>query len=176
MRGIVQLMLPASALILCWLIGGVSAYGLQDPITVTLAARTEIVLAAPKDLYSNTLLEDETVLLKVVEEVKAQDRVVIARDAEARARVKTAKPPASFGRGGELVLEFVEVTAVDGQKIDLEGEYRARGEGRRGTAAGLSILLGPLGGKYQEGRPARIKAGEKMTALTSTEAIIEVKP
>ena len=148
----------------------------EAPQKVTVPADIEVTVAPRKDIYSNTVVFDERIGLEVVDEVKINQHVVIARGSIVVARITVAKPPASYGRRGELELEFIEVTASDGSKIALRGEYRVKGEGRGGTAAFLSILGGPLTGRLSEGTPARLKSGTKLKALTEKEATIEVKP
>jgi hypothetical protein len=149
----------------------------QDaPHKVTVPANLEVIVAPRKDIYSNTVVFDERIGLEVVDEVKINQHVVIARGSIVVARITVAKAPASYGRRGELGLEFIEVTASDGSKIALRGEYRVKGEGRGGTTALLSILGGPLTGRLSEGTPARLKTGTKLKALTEKEATIEVKP
>jgi hypothetical protein len=148
----------------------------QDaPQKVSVPANFEVSVAPRQDIYSNTVVFDERIGLEVVDEVKINDKVIIARGSIVVARITVAKPPASFGRRGELALEYVEVTATDGSTIALRGEHRVKGEGRGGTAALLSILGGPLTGRLSEGTPARLKAGTKLKALTEKEVTIEVK-
>jgi hypothetical protein len=144
---------------------------------VTVPANLEVIVAPRRDIYSNTVVFDERIGLEVVDEVKINQHVIIARGSIVIARITVAKPPASYGRRGELALEFIEVTATDGSTIPLRGNHQVKGEGRGGTAALLSILGGPLlVGRLSEGTPARLKTGTKLKALTEKEATVEVKP
>ena len=143
---------------------------------IVIPAGTEVIVSPAKTVFSNTVVEREILEMVVVDDVQVNGRLVIQKGAIASARVAIAEPPASFGRRGRLVIEMINVTAINGSKIDILGEHSGNARGRGNTAAILTILAGPLGGRRIEGSPARIESTTRLKATTEREVTVEIKP
>lgn len=108
---------------------------------VTLKKGTLVTMRFNQNISSDNLREGQTVKMDIDQDVRVDDRVVIATDRFATIVVKENRPQGSMGRPARLVLEGNFATAVDGQTIELEGTWQPRkGIGSQGIAWTSTIL------------------------------------
>jgi hypothetical protein len=148
---------------------------------IIIPAGAEIMILTKTDLYSQTLIVGERLTFEVASDVIVNGRKVIAEGAPVEVVVTMATPRKSFGRRGKLGISAEAVTAVDGQKIKLQGALNKQGDSRTGRTAILYILGGLLlvnlnddlhGGR--SGVNARINAGTEIKVVTAEEKSVSV--
>jgi len=94
------------------------------------------------DVYSNAKVSAEVVAI-VDSDIKSDNgtEVLIRRGTpiEVNAQIQKAR---GVGKPASVKFNFVSTTAVDGQKIRLQGAYNKVGDSRRGVALGVGLGVG----------------------------------
>ena len=132
---------------------------------LTLPANSEILLRMSEELTTKggQAKEGQMFRLTVVHDVKVNGQTVIPMGTPATGEVTWKTGRAVFGKSGkmEIALRYVD---LDGQRIDLAGEYRQEGEGDTLAAVGAVVLAAPL--LVITGKSAVIPRGKEMMAHT----------
>ncbi len=125
-----------------------------------LNSGTPIKLVMTHEVNSSTHKEGDQFKLTVMEDVKANDIVVIPRGTPATGEVTWRTGKGAFGKSGKMEFSISSID-VDGQQIPVTGDYRQEGEGNT-IATGVGILaVGPLAG-FITGKRARVPAGREL--------------
>lgn len=131
---------------------------------------TPVRLRLTRNLSSADAQVGETVDFEVLEDVKVNDVVVIARGGTALATVTEAQPKRRLGRGGKLNVNIDHVRLVNGQKVALRAVKEAKGSGKGGTVTGAvvatSIVFFPAAPLFLllHGKDITIPKGTEITA------------
>lgn len=140
---------------------------------ITIPDGTEFDVLTTEEISSKTAAENDPVNFKVAEDVKINNRVVIAKDTLVKGLVANVEQRGHLGKGGKLGLRVESTTTVDGQKVKLRA---AKGKGDTdtvGSTIALSLLISPLF-LLRRGNHAVIKPGTKIKVYTDEEK--KVKP
>ncbi len=107
--------------------------------------------------------EGQMFRLTVVHDVKVNGVTVIPMGTPATGEVTWKTGRAVFGKSGkmEIALRYVD---LDGERIEIAGEYRQEGEGDTLAAVGAVVLAAPL--LVITGKSAVIPRGKEMMAHT----------
>ncbi len=126
---------------------------------------TEIKVSVIDEINGNKVAEGDPLTFKVVEDVKINDKIVIAKDTIAKGTVSAAKKNGMMGKGGTLSIRVESTQTVDGQKLNLRSAKSGDGGNNTGSTVALTVLFGPLG-LLRYGKVARIRAGKILTTYT----------
>lgn len=141
---------------------------------VTIPDGTELTVVTLEEITSKTATEGDPLTFKVDEDVKVNNRVVIARGTLVKGVVANAKKNGRMGKAGALSIRIESTTTVDDQKVKLRASKGKEGDDKTGTTVALVVLFGPLG-FLKKGKDAKIKEGTKIKAFTDEEKKIQVK-
>jgi hypothetical protein len=139
-------------------------------MTITVPEGTEISAVTTEKLSSKTATEGDRVALRVDEDVKVDNVVVIAKGSMVRGQISDAKSAGRMGRGGKLNLRIESTTLCDGQRINVRSTKVKSGDDATGTTVALTVLFGPIG-LLKKGKDAEIAEGTRITLFTD-----EAKP
>ncbi|QZD90520.1 hypothetical protein K3148_03760 [Qipengyuania aurantiaca] len=133
--------------------------------TVVLPANSEVLLRMSEELSTKggRVKEGQMFRLTVVHDVKVNGVTVIPMGTPATGEVTWKTGRAVFGKSGkmEVALRYVD---LNGERIELAGEYRQEGEGDTLAAVGAVVLAAPL--MVITGKSAIIPRGKEMMAHT----------
>ena len=132
---------------------------------VVIPDGTEFTVVTTEEISSKTANEDDPINLKVMEDVKINGQIVIAKDTLVKGVVASAKKSGMLGRGGSLGIRIETTTTVDGQKLKLRSAKGKEGDNKTGTTVALVVLFGPLG-FLKKGKNAIIKPGTPIKVFT----------
>lgn len=141
---------------------------------VTLPDGTEFTVVTTEEITSKTATEGDPLTFKVLEDVKINGQIVIAKDTLVKGVVSNAKKAGMMGKGGNLGIRVESTTTVDDQKIKLRSSKGKEGEDKTGTTVALVVLFGPLG-FLKHGKNAKIKVGTQIKVYTDEEKKIQIK-
>jgi len=140
----------------------------------TLPDGTEFTVVTTEEISSKTAAEGDPLSFKVLEDVKIDGQVVIARDTLVKGVVAQAKKAGMMGRGGSLGIRVESTTTVDNQRLKLRSSKGKEGDDKTGTTVALVVLFGPLG-FLKHGKNAKIKPGTEIKVYTDEEKKVEIK-
>lgn len=137
--------------------------------TVSVPKGTLVKVALEVDLNSEKNEEGDPVPYVVLEDVRVEGILVIAKNARGEGRIAKIRRRGAFGRPGRIEIDFGTVEAVDGTPIPLTMGERAIQENKAmAYAVGASIaglaIFGPVGavaGVFIQGEPARVEKGKE---------------
>jgi hypothetical protein len=136
--------------------------------TVAIPDGTDFTVLTTEELSSKTASENDPVNLKVSEDVKINNQVVIAKDTLVKGIVSDVEQRGHLGKGGKLGLRVESKTTVDGQKIKLRASKGKADAGNVGSTIALSLLISPLF-LLRRGNHAKIKSGTLVKVYTDEE-------
>jgi PEGA domain-containing protein len=131
---------------------------------------TPVLLELSHDLSSADASEGNRVEFEVIEDVKVNDAIVIAKGAIAFGTITMVKHSRRLGRGGKMDMAIETVKLVDGARAPLRAVKKARGGGEAGDIAGsmaASVFFFPLFTPFflmMHGSEIRIPEGTEVTA------------
>lgn len=140
---------------------------------IVLDDATPIKLRIARNLSSADAKTGDTVDFEVLEDVKVEDRIVIAKGATAIGSITNAEAKRRMGRGGKLdvMIEFVKL--ADGEKAALRGAKDLKGGGHTGgMTTGIvatSLIFWPAAPLFllMQGKDITIPKGTEITAYTN---------
>jgi len=151
-------------------------------VPVTYAA--EVIIPDGTTVYLSTL---ETVIGKksqtavgdivparVWRDVIVDGQIVIKGGTPAVVQVASIKGRFIFGVKGNMSLEAVQTSTVDGQTVYLTGGYKKEGKGRMGWSLGLGLLI-VWPALFVPGKAAELPAGTVVDSFTSGSATVNIK-
>jgi len=134
---------------------------------------TEFEVLTTEEISSKTASENDPVNFKVAEDVKINNRVVIAKDTLVKGIVANVEQRGHLGKGGKLGLRVESTTTVDGQKVKLRAAKGKADTGTVGSTIALSVLISPLF-LFRRGNHAVIKPGTKIKVYTDEDKKVKV--
>jgi hypothetical protein len=149
--------------------------------TVNVPDGTEIEIQLKTNVSGEELKVGDVVDFEVVRSVQVNGWTIFERDANARARITTAKRAGHWGKAGKLEWAMQDVTAADGSHVPARFTQRSIGESKGGTVAvaavATTVFLGPVGLLWglKKGKPAIISAGNRYTVFVHGDAKIKGK-
>lgn len=111
---------------------------------VKLHDGTVVVLKLMETIEGGEVAEGQGVMLQVMLDVKADDRVVIKAGTRAFGTVTKSKDRQIIGMAGEVHLLISHTMAVDGQRVSLRGAIKKKGREKFGLSLGVGLFLCPL--------------------------------
>jgi hypothetical protein len=160
-------------LLLAFLSAPLAAARAQDAGEVAVPEGTELTAATTEALSSKTSTEGDSVTLKVVEDVRVNGQVVIAKGALVKGVIVKAKKAGMMGRGGQLQLRVESTTTADGQSVKLRSSKGKSGDDKTGATIALVVLFGPVG-LLKHGKQAEIKPGTEIKVYTDEAKQVKV--
>ena len=140
---------------------------------------TPVRLRLNRNLSSADSRVGETVDFEVLDEVRVNDAVVIARSASALATVTTAQPKRRMGKGGKLDVNIDHVRLVNGEKIALRAVKETQGGGHGAAMTGgivaTSLIFFPAAPLFlfMHGKDVTIPKGTEITAYVNGEITLD---
>lgn len=137
---------------------------------------TPVRLRLNQNLSSADATVGAPVDFEVLEDVKVDGRVVIARGGVALGTITEARPKRRLGRGGKLNVNIDHVRLVNGEKVALRAIKEAKGAGKGGTVTGAvvatSIVFFPAAPLFllMHGKDITIPKGTEITAYINGDA------
>jgi PEGA domain-containing protein len=150
----------------------------QSPALV-LEDGMPVLLELSHDLSSADASEGNRVEFEVIEDVKVNDAIVIAKGAVAMGTITMAKHSRRLGRGGKMDMAIETVKLVDGARAPLRAVKKARGGGEGGDIAGsmaASAFFFPLFTPFflmMHGNEVRIPEGTEVTAYVQGPIVLD---
>jgi hypothetical protein len=135
---------------------------------------TEFTVVTTDEINSKTASEGDPLTFKVLEDVKIDGQVVIAKDTLVKGVVANAKKAGMMGKGGTLGIRVESTTTVDNQRLKLRSSKGKEGDDKTGTTVALVVLFGPLG-FLKHGKNAQIKPGTQIKVYTDEEKKVAIK-
>jgi len=135
---------------------------------------TEFTVVTTEEISSKTAAEGDPLTFKVLDDVKIDGQVVIAKDTVVKGVVANAKKAGMMGKGGSLGIRVESTTTVDNQRLKLRSSKGKEGDDKTGTTVALVVLFGPLG-FLKHGKNAQIKPGTQIKVYTDEEKKVAVK-
>ena len=133
---------------------------------------TPIRLRLTRNLSSEAATTGDKVDFEVLDELKIDNVLVIARGAKAIATITDAEHKKRMARGGKLDLAIDYVRMVDDEKVTLRAVKETKGGGHVGAmTAGIvatAIIVWPAAPffLFMHGKDATIPEGTEITAYT----------
>lgn len=126
---------------------------------VVIKAGTSVAVEVMENLNSKLNSTGETVHLRVVEDVKVGNVVVIPKGSSATGKIGETKASQSVGRGGEIEFYVLQVSAIDGQPVSIDKDtLGSEGRQRTGATVGYTLLFG-IPGLLAKGRQGVVLRG-----------------
>ncbi|HUB52914.1 MAG TPA: chitobiase/beta-hexosaminidase C-terminal domain-containing protein [Terracidiphilus sp.] len=132
-----------------------------------LHAGTALRLVTDSEVNSKTAQVGDAVVLKLDEDLKAGDSIVVAKGAEVDATVSAVDRKGHFGAPGDITIEVHAIKAGN-LTIPLSGTETLEGVDKTGTVRDISPIPGlGVGALFIRGKDAEIKPGMVLTASVS---------
>jgi hypothetical protein len=147
----------------------------QTPGPLVLHDGTPVRLRLTRNLSSADVNTGDTVDFEVLEDVKVDDVLVIARGATAIATVTQAQAKRRMGRGGKLDITIDYVRIVNGDKVALKAVKETSGGGHTGAMTGAivatSLVVWPAAPffLFMHGKDSTIPKGTEISAYVNGE-------
>jgi hypothetical protein len=145
----------------------------QLPNSFILLDGTPIKLRLGRNLSSADAKTGESVDFEVLEDIKVDGEIVVARGATAIATVTFAKPKGRMGKGGKLDITIDYVRLVSGEKAALRAVKETKGGSKTGTMTGAMVATGILFFPaapfflFMKGKDISIPKGSEVTAYVN---------
>ncbi|HZE70012.1 MAG TPA: hypothetical protein VE135_10870 [Pyrinomonadaceae bacterium] len=147
---------------------------------ITVPDGTALEVEVAYTVSSADVEEGTPISFNVVQPIKINGVIVIARGARATARVTKAKKGGSWGRAGQLAWTMQDVIAVDGSRIPLQFGKSTKGDSKGGTVATAMVVTGliflpaaPLWG-FKKGKDAKVPAGRRFDVMVHGDTVVNV--
>lgn len=140
---------------------------------------TPVKMRIGKTMSSADAKTGETVDFEVLDDVKVDDVVVIARGSTAMGTVTQGKPKGRMGKGGKLDITIDSVRLVSDEKVALRAVKETKGNGKTGAMTGAivasSILFFPAAPFFllMKGKDITIPKGTEITAYINGEITLD---
>ena len=142
--------------------------------TANLENEHKIPLRLIEGIDSSKLQKGEIIEFEIAEDITIDKKLVIPKGKKGKMRVTEVQSPGQFGRDGSIKVEFLDLRAIDGTKIDFKRpnrefiEQRSRqlaiGAGLLGTIV-FSSPLGAAVAYFVPGNHVIYEPGSKITVL-----------
>ena len=164
----------AKSILTCVLVTVTTCYA-QDAQAFLLHDGTPVRLRLNRNVSSADAQVGESVDFEVLDDVKVNDTLIIARGATALATVTEAVPKKRMARGGKLNVNIDSVRMVNDEKIALRAVKEGSGGGHTGAMVGgmvaTSIVFFPAAPffLFMHGKDITIPKGTEITAYVNGE-------
>ena len=144
---------------------------IAPPPPGSLLDGTPVKLRLAQTISSADAKTGQEVPFEVVEEVRLNDIVVLAKGATAIATVTNAEPKKRMGRGGKLDMSISYARLVDGEKLALRAVKEGKGGSHTGAMTGAmvatSLIVWPAAPffLFMKGKDISIPAGTEITSF-----------
>ena len=151
----------------------------EEPVSVPDGTEVEVQLT--NNASGEELKVGDVVDFIVLKPVQVNGLTIFEKDAQARARITTAKRAGHWGKAGKLEWAMQDVLAVDGNRVPARFTQRQIGDSKGGTVAvaavATTVLLGPVGLLWglKKGKPAIIPAGNRYSVFVNGDTKIKGK-
>ncbi len=140
---------------------------------VVLKAGTSIPLELVSPLSSKSVQAGEMVDFRVLDDVKADGKTVVAAGSIAKGQITRLEKRGLLGDAGELEVAVKSVNAVDGTTVYLSGNSLSdEGKSKLGISIVLTVLC--LFGFLMKGGNAEIAAGAQVQATVASNVEINL--
>jgi hypothetical protein len=162
----------------------ISIFGICKSASATeirIEEGTPVRLKLKETINSSTAQSGQIVTFEVVEEIKIDNRVVIAEGAPAWGTIVEAEAKKSLGRGGKLAFRVEYVKAVDGTKIPLRANSVSKGNGKSVTTgalvAGTAVVFFPAAPLFLllKGKDVGIQKGQHFDSFVDGNKVVQIK-
>jgi len=150
--------------------------------SVSLAAQmkleegTKVTLSLEEQVSAKSAGENQHVIFRVVDDVKAADlqTVLIKAGTKADAEITDVEEPGKIGKPGEMTIRLDKTTAVDGTRVRLRGSLNKEGSNRIVVSAILTALFFPLGLLFLliKGGDAKANSGLRVTGYVDQDVLV----
>ncbi|MBI2191758.1 MAG: hypothetical protein HYU36_07225 [Planctomycetes bacterium] len=141
---------------------------------VVLKAGTSIPVEIVENLNSKLNSPGETVHLRVIEDVRVGQALVIPKGFPATGKVGETKASQSVGRGGEIEFYVTHVKAIDGQQVATDKDnLGSEGRQRTGATVGYTLLLG-IPGLLAKGRQGFVLRGTQYDVAVKQDTEVDL--
>jgi len=150
------------------------------PVKVTIPDGTAVEVELTSNVSSEAVEPGTIVDFSVVQTVKQDGLVVIARGAPVRGRIVQVKKARHWGRAGKISWAAQDVWAVDGSRIPVRFTKEAEGGGSSGKVAvaivATSVVFWPAAPVWglHKGKPAVMPAGQRFLVYVHGDCVVEV--
>ena len=151
--------------------------------SLKLEDSTPVILRTKQDLSSATAKVGDRVPLRVVNDIRVADLIVIPKGADAWGLITAVQPRARKGRPGKLDLAIQSVQLLTGTNVPLRAEQHSEGKSRDvGTMADLpntAIATFGMGvpievfSMLEKGRDAYWGVGTRFTAYVNGDVVLD---
>ena len=151
---------------------------------VNVPANTLVKISLVTPINAKELKKGDIIKFKAAEDVIENDMLLITAGALGEGEVTDVSQAQNFGRDAKINIDFKDMEAVDGTKIDMTlGEEAKENMEQMGMAAGASlagmIILGPIGiigGAFVKGKNINLPEGTEMYLQTEKDCSIYAIP
>lgn len=151
---------------------------------VNVPANTLVKISLVTPINAKELKKGDIIKFKAAEDVIENDMLLITAGALGEGVVTDVSQAQNFGRDAKINIDFKDMEAVDGTKIDMTlGEEAKETMEQMGMAAGASlagmIILGPIGiigGAFVKGKNINLPEGTEMYLQTEKDCSIYAIP
>jgi len=148
------------------------------PATVVLHDGTPVRLRLSRNLSSADAKTGDSVDFEVLDDIKADDVLVVARGSSALGTVTEAHPRGRMGKGGKLDVTIDYVRMVNGEKAALRAVRESSGGGHQGAmTAGIvasALIVWPAAPffLFMHGKDSTMPKDTEITAYVNGEISI----
>lgn len=151
---------------------------------VNVPANTLVKISLVTPINAKELKKGDIIKFQAAEDVIENDMLLITAGALGEGEVTEVSQAQNFGRDAKINIDFKDMEAVDGTKIDMTlGEEAKENMEQMGMAAGASlagmIILGPIGiigGAFVKGKNINLLEGTEMYLQTEKDCSIYAIP
>lgn len=133
---------------------------------VQVPSGTRVMLAFAETVDPQYKSMGDKVMLRVVNDVMVDGKVVFKAGASAYGEVSVANKKGNIGKAAEIGVVLKSVTAVDGTEVPVSAQKYVKGEDKVTTAIVVAVLLCILG-LLIKGGGASITEGTTVDAMTT---------
>ena len=140
---------------------------------VKLPNTSVVVVKSTEEIDAKNARAGQEFIFAVAADVNVDGHTLISSGAPVIGTVANAEEQGAIGKGAKLSITLRSVTAVDGQNVQLTGDFVASGDSKTGEKVALGVIICPLL-LLGKGKPAVIASGTQVRALTVGDYNIKV--
>ena len=151
-------------------------------VNYLIPAKTVVLLTLDTTVSSKTAVPGDFFQLKVAQDLKINNQVIIPAGTPATGEVIHAQKAASFGKPGELLVT-VRYIDLNGQKIKMRSFVPVQGKSNSNaamtTSVALAVSVAPVVGMFAgfiRGGQIEMPANTNVQALVAADSIIAPLP
>jgi hypothetical protein len=147
--------------------------------TVTIPQGEAIRLRLNQNVSSADAKAGDAITLEVLDDVKIGDVVAIRHGAQAHGTVTVAHSKRRMGRAGAIEIGIDSVNAMDGTRVPVSAERKAKGDNHAGAISagivGSVVIFAPAAPFFllMHGKDTDIPAGTAITVYASSDVNVD---